>query len=95
MLKKYCVAILCFFVVIGVLFLSQFTSIISPSKGQKVVYGIVLEVYDTYLLVKPEEGEEIRKMGSEIKVSLDVVSKEGAPDVNQQDKVAVFLIDDR
>ena len=40
MLKKYCVAILCFFVVIGVLFLSQFTSIISPSKGQKVVYGM-------------------------------------------------------
>ena len=88
MLKKYCVAILCFFVVIGVLFLSQFTSTISPPKGQKVVYGTVLEVYDTYLLIEP--GEEIRKMGSEIKVSLDVVSKEGAPDVRQGDKVRVI-----
>ena len=41
------------------------------------------------MLVEPEE-EEIRKMGSEIKVSLDVVSKEGAPDVRQGDKVRVI-----
>lgn len=67
MLKKYCVAILCFFIAIGILFLSQFTSI-TLTKGQKVVYGTVLEVYDTYLLVEPEEGEEIRKMGNEKEV---------------------------
>lgn len=63
MLKKYCVVILCFFIVIGILFLSQFTSLTS-TKGQKVVYGTVLEVYDIYLLVELEEGEEVRKRGS-------------------------------
>ncbi|MGG7177387.1 hypothetical protein ACQPU1_07350 [Clostridium paraputrificum] len=61
----------------------------SNEKGQEFFNAVVLEVQENYLLVEPIEGEDELKSSDRIKVTKDIVSKAGVPDVKVGDEIRI------
>lgn len=58
-------------------------------KKQDYFKGTISEIYDTYLVVIPDDGESIKDMGNKIFVSKEVVSAKGVPDVTIDERVQI------
>lgn len=58
-------------------------------KGQEYFNAIVLENYESYLLVEPIEGEEELKVADKIQVQKDIISAAGIPDVKIGDEIRI------
>lgn len=49
----------------------------------------VLELTESSILVKPNEGEDLLKSADKISVSTDVVSKDGVPELKVGDEIRI------
>lgn len=58
-------------------------------KENPAFQATVLEVHENTILVEPSEGEEIRKSADKISVSLDVISTEEVPQLEEGAQVSI------
>lgn len=58
-------------------------------KVNPAFQATVLEVHENTILVEPSEGEEIRKSADRISVSLDVISTEEVPQLEEGAQVSI------